>query len=86
KTQLLGHRATLNFAAFWTDIYDYQATVNNGQLGVLRGYLANAGQVRTRGIEIDSAFKPTSRLNLYANGSYTDAKYVRFVDAPCPPE
>ncbi|MFX8297343.1 hypothetical protein ABTL30_20210, partial [Acinetobacter baumannii] len=62
------------------------ATVNNGQLGVLRGYLANAGQVRTRGIEVDSAFKPTSRLNLYANGTYTDAKYVRFVDAPCPPE
>lgn len=86
KTQFLQHRATLNVAAFWTDIFDYQATVTNGQLGVLRGYLANAGQVRTRGVEVDSAFRPTSRLNLYANGAYTDAKYVRFVDAPCPPE
>ena len=86
KTQFFDRRATVNFAAFWTDIEDYQATVTNGQLGVLRGYLANAAKVRTRGIEIDSAFRPTSRFNLYANGAFTDAKYVKFVDAPCPPE
>ena len=86
KTQLLDRRVTFNLAAYWTEIDDYQATVTNGQLGVLRGYLANAGKVRTRGIEIDSAYRPTSRLSLYANGSFTDARYVRFVDAPCPPE
>jgi len=86
KTQLFDRRATVNIAAFWTEISDYQATVTNGQLGVLRGYLANAGLVRTRGVEVDAAFRPTARLNLYANGAYTDAKYVRFVDAPCPPE
>ncbi len=86
KTQFLDRRVTLNLAGFWTEISEYQATVTNGQLGVLRGYLANAGKVRTRGIEFDSAFRPTSRFNLYANGAYTDAKYVRFVDAPCPPE
>lgn len=86
KTQFLDRRVTLNLAGFWTEISEYQATVTNGQLGVLRGYLANAGKVRTRGIEFDSAFRPTSRLSLYANGAYTDAKYVKFVDAPCPPE
>jgi iron complex outermembrane receptor protein len=86
KTQFLDRRVTLNLAGFWTEISDYQATVTNGQLGVLRGYLANAGKVRTRGIEFDSAFRPTSRLSVYANGAYTDAKYVKFVDAPCPPE
>lgn len=86
KTQFLDRRATVNLAAFWTDISDYQATVTNGQLGVLRGYLANAGKVRTRGVELDSAFRPTTRLNVYANAAYTDAKYVDFTDAPCPPE
>ena len=25
-------------------------------------------------------------LSLYFNGAFTDARYVRFVDAPCPPE
>ncbi|WP_174296362.1 TonB-dependent receptor, partial [Sphingomonas bacterium] len=86
KTQFLDRRATLNLAGFWTDIYDYQATVTNGQLGLLRGYLANAEHVRTRGLEADSAFRPTDRLSLYGNGAYTDAKYVRFDGAPCPPE
>lgn len=86
KTQLFDRRATVNVAAFWTDIFDYQATVNNSQYAVLRGYLANAPHVRTRGVEVDSAFRPSERLNLYANGAYTDAKYVRFTDAPCPPE
>ena len=86
KTQLADRRITANIAAFWTDIRDYQATVNNLQTNVIRGYLANAGKVRTRGIEIDTAYRPVSRLNLYANGAFTDAKYVRFTNAPCPPE
>ena len=60
--------------------------MNNGQLTVIRGYLANAGRVRTAGVELDSAFRPTSRLNAYFNAAYTDAKYVRFRNAPCPPE
>lgn len=86
KTQFLNRRVTLNLAGFWDDVYDFQATVNNGQTTVIRGYLANAGQVRVRGIEFDSSFRPTDRFNIYANGAYTDAKYVRFVNAPCPPE
>ncbi|WP_445193226.1 TonB-dependent receptor [Sphingomonas sp. Tas61C01] len=86
KSQFLDRRATVNLAAFWTEIGDYQATVTNNQIGVLRGYLANAEKVRVKGIEIDAAFRPVSQLNLYANAAYTDAKYARFVDAPCPPE
>ena len=86
KSQFLNRRATINLAAFWTEIGDYQATVTNGQLGVLRGYLANAEKVRVKGIEADAAFRPTKQLNLYVNAAYTDAKYARFVDAPCPPE
>ncbi len=86
KTQLLDRRITANLAAFWTEIDDYQATVNNGQLTVIRGYLANAGKVRTRGVELDTAFRPTSRLSAYGNAAYTDARYIRFTNAPCPPE
>ncbi len=77
---------TLNLAAFWTDITDYQATVNNNAINVIRGYLANAGKVRSRGFEFDSSFRPSERFNFYVNGSYTDAKYVDFKNAPCPPE
>ncbi|HEX4874825.1 MAG TPA: TonB-dependent receptor [Sphingorhabdus sp.] len=86
KTQLWDRKATFNLAAFRTDIKNYQATVTNGQLGVLRGYLANAGKVRSQGLEADFKIRPSDRFSAYANAAYTDAKYVRFVDAPCPPE
>ncbi len=86
KTQFWDRRATLNLAAFRTDIRDYQATVINGEFGVLRGFLANADKVRSQGIEVDFSVRPSERFTAYASGAYTDAKYVRFVDAPCPPE
>ena len=86
KAQALDRRLTANFAAFRTEIGDYQALVTNGQLGVLRGYLANAEKVRSQGVELDLSFRPTARFNIYLNGAYTDAEYVRFDDAPCPPE
>jgi iron complex outermembrane receptor protein len=86
KTQFLDRRLTLNLAGFWTDISDYQATVNNNAINVIRGYLANAGKVRSRGVEFDASFRPSKRFNLYVNGAYTDAKYVKFTNAPCAPE
>jgi len=86
KTQFLNRMVKFNLAAFDTDIRNFQALVNNGQLGVLRGYLANAAKVRTRGIEWDVSVRPSKRFNAYVNGAYTDARYAKFVDAPCPPE
>ncbi|AXJ96615.1 MULTISPECIES: TonB-dependent receptor [unclassified Sphingomonas] len=86
KTQFLDRRLTLNLAGYWTDVFDYQATVNNNAINVIRGYLANAGQVRSRGFEFDTSYRPSQRLSLYASGAFTDAKYVRFTNAPCPPE
>ncbi|HWJ71012.1 MAG TPA: TonB-dependent receptor [Sphingobium sp.] len=86
KTQFWDRRATFNLAAYRTTIDDYQANVTNGQFGVLRGYLANADKVRTQGVEADFSIRPSARFNAYANGAYTDARYVKFVDAPCPPE
>ncbi|MBG6119379.1 iron complex outermembrane receptor protein [Sphingobium sp. JAI105] len=86
KTQFLDRRATFNLSAFRTDIRNFQATVNGGQFGTVRGYLANAGKVRSQGIEADFKIVASDRFTAYANGAYTDAKYKKFVDAPCPPE
>jgi iron complex outermembrane receptor protein len=86
KTQFADRKITFNLAGFWTEINDFQATVTNGQLGVIRGYLANAEKVRVRGIEFDSSIRPSDRFNAYVNGAFTDAKYAKFRDAPCPPE
>ena len=86
KSQFLAGRITANADVFWTDIHDYQATVTNSQSNVIRGYLANAEAVRARGAELDLSTRPIESLKLYTNGAFTDARYVRFTDAPCPPE
>ena len=86
KTQFWNRLITFNLSAFRTDIRNFQATVNGGQFGTVRGYLANAEKVRSQGIEADFKIRTSDRFTAYANGAYTDAKYVRFTSAPCPPE
>jgi iron complex outermembrane receptor protein len=86
KTQFFNRLATFNISAFRTNIRDFQATVNGGQFGTVRGYLANAEKVRSQGVEADLKVRASDRLTGYVNGAYTDAKYVKFTSAPCPPE
>ncbi|HEV2866798.1 MAG TPA: TonB-dependent receptor, partial [Allosphingosinicella sp.] len=87
KTQLWDRRATLNLSGFWTEIRDYQTTVTSSPSGgVVLAYLANAEKVRVRGAEAELNFRVSDRFSFYANGAYTDAEYLSFPDAPCPPE
>jgi iron complex outermembrane receptor protein len=87
KTQFFNRALTANLAAFWTSISDYQTTVTSSQSGgVVLSYLANADKVRVRGVEGELSYRPNKRFNAYANGTFTDGKYLKFQDAPCPPE
>ena len=85
KSAFWDNKAILNVAIFRTDIKDYQALVNSGQVSTTRGYLANADKVRTQGVEADFSIRPSERFNFYVNGAYTDAEYKKFAGAPCPP-
>src|SRR3546814_18980510 len=49
KTEFWDRRVTLNLRAFRTDLRNFQASVNNGQFGVRRGYHAIAGKHRPPG-------------------------------------
>ncbi len=77
---------TANFTVFNTGIQDYQTQVVNSQVGVLRGYLANAEKVRVRGAEFDGNARINQRLTFYGALAYTDGIYVSFPDAPPPVE
>ena len=77
---------TANVAVFDTEIKNFQAQVTNGSVGVIRGYLANAGQVRVRGAEFDASATINRHLSFYGAAAYTDGKYVTFTDAPPPIE
>ncbi len=74
--------ATLNITAFNTDITDYQTTVQVPQIGLNRGYLANAEKVNVKGIELDAIYQHNKDLSVNAALAYTDAKYVSFINAP----
>jgi iron complex outermembrane recepter protein len=73
---------TANVTAFHTTIDDYQVNVVNGQVGVLRGYLANAEQVTVQGVEFDGAAKLGDNFSLYGNVAWTDGKFETFTGAP----
>ncbi|WCM28101.1 TonB-dependent receptor [Sphingomonas sp. QA11] len=82
KSQLFDRRLTLNISAFSTDLSGLQANIvpTNGN----RSYLANVGDVRSRGVEVDASLKLTNNLTIDGNGSYNDAKYKSYANAPCP--
>ena len=77
---------TANFTVFNTDIKDFQAQVVNANVGVLRGYLANAEKVRVRGVEFDGNARVSSRLSFYGAAAYTDGTVRLLPDAPPPLE
>jgi iron complex outermembrane receptor protein len=77
---------TLNLALYNTDIKNYQTNVQSPELGVNRGYIANAEKVRVKGAELDANIKANQHFSFYGALAYTDAKYVKFTNAPLPLE
>src|SRR5690606_17039288 len=77
---------TLNFVFHNSDIKDYQTNVQSPELGVNRGYIANAEKVNVKGIELDANIRTNQYFSFYGAVAYTDAKYIRFINAPLPLE
>ncbi|HFS0485849.1 TPA: TonB-dependent receptor [Pseudomonas aeruginosa] len=88
KSTLFDRRLLLNANLFWTGIHGYQATTLYQAPGLtqLVQVLANAGSVRSRGLEFEATALPLRGLTLNFNGSYNDVTYLSFKDAPCPAE
>jgi iron complex outermembrane receptor protein len=76
----------LNFTLFNTDTKDFQTAVQAAELGINRGYLANADKVRVRGAEIDASIVANKNLTFNGALSYTEGTYVKFTNAPLPLE
>ncbi|HZV69153.1 MAG TPA: TonB-dependent receptor [Saprospiraceae bacterium] len=78
--------STLNLTLYNTDIKNFQTQVQTAELGVNRGYLANAEKVQVRGIELEANFKIKQFLSLNGGFAYTEGIYVSFLNAPVPLE
>lgn len=78
KGSALGGKFTGSIAAYWTDFSGYQANYQDSFLGAPVTRLINAGNVRTRGIELDAAAHPTDRLTLNWAAVYSNARIRHF--------
>ncbi len=78
--------STLNITFHRSIINDYQTQVQTAEVGVNRGYLANAEEVRVQGFELDGAIRANNHLSFYGNLAYTDGDYISFNNAPLPLE
>lgn len=79
-------QSILNITLYNTDIKDYQTQVQTAEIGVNRGYLANAEKVRVKGVEVEGSLRASSHFAFNGALSYTDGKYVSFKNAPVPLE
>lgn len=77
---------TANVTFFYTDIEDYQTNVQSPQLGVNRGYIANAERVSVKGAELDVSWRTSQHFKVFGSVAYTDGKYEKFTNAPLPLE
>ena len=82
KSELFDRKVRVNLALFWNDIDSPQVQAQRNGLV----FLKNAGSARTKGAEIDVTVAAAEGLTLRFAGSYLDAKFREFPDAPayCP--
>ena len=82
KNTLFGGKLTLNLAGYYAKYKNFQA--NNPDVIIIGGVatpvsrFTNAGEVSTRGGELDLVFRPVRDLNISGGLAYTDAKIDRF--------
>jgi iron complex outermembrane receptor protein len=89
KSLFLDKKLMFNLNLFYTHVKDYQATtsvVDNTTATGYRSQLGNIPSIDARGVELDSAYYPTSYLSFNFGGSYNHARYSNWNTATCPVE
>ena len=85
KSILRGGRVQLNATLFDTKLKNFQERSFNGVGFVVR----NAGDVKSRGVDLDAQARILSDLSVTAALTYLDATYAKAVNSPglegCPP-
>jgi iron complex outermembrane receptor protein len=78
KSRFFDRRVQLNIAAFNDKVSNYQANSPDLVAGTVVTRLINAGDVSTKGVEIDAVGRFFDRLSLSADYTYLDAKIDHF--------
>lgn len=78
KNTLLGGRLVINLAGYYAKYKNFQANNLDVAAGVVVTRFTNAGDVSTRGAELDLIFQPVADLNISGGLAYTDAQVDEF--------
>jgi iron complex outermembrane receptor protein len=82
KASAFERRLTANLAVFDTRYANYQANFFDTVVGAVVTRLINAGEVATRGAELDLVARPSRQFTVSTSLAYTDARIENF---NCPP-
>jgi iron complex outermembrane receptor protein len=78
KNTLWGGKLVVNLAAYYAKYHNFQANNPDVVAGVLVTRFTNAGDISTRGGELDLLFRPVRDLNISGGLAYTDAHVDAF--------
>ncbi|MBM0104857.1 TonB-dependent receptor [Steroidobacter sp. S1-65] len=85
RAQMFDRRFTLNGTIFHTDYRNLQIQSIEDIQGVPTFRLTNAGESRTRGVEVDFMARLFNRFNLFGGLAYLDAEFIDHPTATCYP-
>jgi len=80
KMDLMGGRARLNAALFYSEFTDLQVSAFDGNAGFVVG---NAGESEVSGLELDGSIALTEEITVNAAVAYLNAEYTSFPAAAC---
>ncbi|WP_174293111.1 TonB-dependent receptor, partial [Sphingomonas bacterium] len=78
KNTLLDGRLVVNVAGYYAKYHNFQANNPDVVAGVLVTRFTNAGEISTRGAEVDALFQPVRDLTFNGGFAYTDARIDQF--------
>ena len=79
KTELLQRHLSVNVAAYRIDWKNVQQAVVDPGCGYV--IVANVGEARSKGVEVEMVYRPVEALTLNAGGSYTQAEFTSIAPA-----
>lgn len=83
KSQWFDNRLRFNGAIYYTEFEDFQASAQVPDAFPPIFFLTNAGELETKGVEIEVNAQVSENLVLSGSLAYTDATFSDWKDAPC---
>lgn len=81
KTEWFDRQLTVNMSGFYAAYDNFQANSFDVLNGVVITRLTNAGEISTKGVEVDWLLRATQDFTLSGGVAYTDAQIEKFRDA-----